>query len=140
VIDALKHGHAFATSGPMIEMTSGVARMGDSIADGEAVTVHVKVRVAPWIDASELEIYAGGESAMKIALPERPLIWGEPSGSLEDARRDSLVFDRDITIRPPKNAHAIVAVVRGNRSLGLVLPFMDFQPMAIGNPLLLQRR
>jgi len=47
------------------------------------------------------------------------------------------VLDEDLSVPVADRARALVVVVRGERSVGEVMPFMDWKPMAISNPLFL---
>ena len=136
---SLRRGHAFATSGPFVELTQGAAGPGDSlVVEGGRAKVHVRIRVAPWLDASELEVRVGGKPALVRRLAPRPIEVGPPNGSLADARARTVVFDEDVVVDVPAGARSLVAIVRGDRSVGEVLPFMDFAPLALSNPLLVR--
>jgi hypothetical protein len=137
LVAALKKGHAFVTSGPMVELSQGAAQPGDAlVVEGGRAKVHVRVRVAPWIDASELEIRVGGKTALVKRIAAREIEVGTPQGTLEEARRNTIVLDEDLEVEVPAGARSLVAIVRGDRLVGTVLPFMDFAPMAFSNPLL----
>jgi hypothetical protein len=107
------------------------------VVDGKA-RVRVKVRAAPWVDAHDIEVYVGAKSVLTKALPTRPTRVGPPEGSLDEERQAAVLFDDDLEIPVTPGSRALVVVVRGARSVGEVLPFMDFWPMAISNPMLIQ--
>jgi hypothetical protein len=139
IVGALKRGHAVVTSGPLIEITQGTRGPGDSLVVEEGrATVHVRVRTAPWVEASTLSIMVAGKEAAAFRLPSRPLEVGLPTGSLADARARAVVFEADVTVDVPSDARALVAMVRGERTIGAVLPFMEFSPLALSNPLIVR--
>ncbi|HEX7603191.1 MAG TPA: CehA/McbA family metallohydrolase, partial [Polyangiaceae bacterium] len=63
VVAALKKGHAFVTSGPVLELTLGGGHPGDEVvvaSGAKSVDGHVTVRAAPWIDVTSLDLVVGG--------------------------------------------------------------------------------
>ena len=151
IVKAVKQGRAVVTSGPYIELTvpgdsggSGApikARPGDTaVVHGAALTVHVVVRAAPWVDVSSLEIVAAGDSLARLPIPSRPQELGVVPGTLAEAQARTVRFEGDVAIVLPENAHWLLAVARGTRKLDDILPFTPLTPMAMTNPVYLDRR
>jgi hypothetical protein len=65
VVSAIKKGRGFVTSGPYIDVELGsegkTARPGDElpVPKGGSITARLRVRAAPWVDVTELEVVAG---------------------------------------------------------------------------------
>jgi hypothetical protein len=72
-------------------------------------------------------------------MQTRPLGLGKEDGSLEEAATRSLRYDTSVTFQVPDNAKWIVVIVRGDRAMDDILPFMPVQPMAFTNPIWLAR-
>ena len=157
IVRAIKQGRSVVTSGPYIELTlpagsqdaatgsltssAKVARPGDTaIVRGDALKVHVVVRAAPWVDVSSLEIVSAGDSLAKLPIPPRPEVLGPEAGTLEEAQARTLRFEGDLDVVLPENAHWVLAVARGTRKLDDILPFMPITPLAMTNPVYLDRR
>ncbi len=154
IVRAIKQGRAVVTSGPYLELTvpaestrgtngssAAVARPGDTaVVHGDALKVHVVVRAAPWVDVSSLEIMGGGDSLAKVPITPRPEVIGPESGTLEEAQARTLRFEGDIDVVLPEHAHWLLAVARGTRKLDDILPFMPITPLAMTNPVYLDRR
>jgi hypothetical protein len=138
LVEALRQGRAIATSGPLVEVSQGDQGPGGrlQVSDGKA-RVRVKVRAAPWVDAHDIEVYVGARSVLTKALATRPARVGPPEGTLDEERQAAVLFDDELEVPVAAGSRALVVVVRGARSVGEVLPFMDFWPMAISNPLLI---
>lgn len=136
VVSGVKAGHAFVTSGPIVELTQGDHGPGDTlVVEGGKAKVHVKVRAAPWVDVRSVEIRVGAKVVMTKAIDEKPLVVGPPEGSLEDARHAAIRLDDDIVLDVPGDARSLLVVVKGERSAMTVLPYMDYRPLAFTNPL-----
>ncbi len=154
IVRAIKQGRAVVTSGPYIDLTlpaenlSSAAggggtrvRPGDTaVVHGAALTVHVVVRAAPWVDVSSLEIVSAGDSLARVAIPTRPEELGPVSGTLEEAQARTVRFEGDVDVVLPEHAHWLLAVARGTRKLDDILPFMPITPLAMTNPVYLDRR
>lgn len=128
VLRALRAGHAFGTSGPLLFVTSGRAGPGDTVRISRtqnSARVRVIVRAAPWVDVDIVELYRDTELVATVAVP--------PSTELERA-------DAEVDIAMVRDRHALVAIARGDRSLGDVLPRLEAKPFAFTNPLWLVRR
>jgi hypothetical protein len=154
VVAAIKKGRGFVSSGPIVDFEinegSRVAKPADELPHHGAVTAHVKVRAAPWIDVTSVEIIAGTTpppagthgmnaaatvSLWKQSLPTHPLQMGKEEGALEEAQARTLRFEGDVPIRIPDGSHWVIAIVRGERAMDDALPFMPIQPMAFTNPI-----
>ncbi len=127
VLSSLRAGHAFGTSGPMLFLSAGRAGPGDTVRvprGASSVRVQVNVRAAPWIDVDIVELYRDAELVATVAVP--------PSQSV-----DRVEAEVDIAVVRPR--HALVAIARGDRSLGDVLPRLEAKPFAFTNPLWITR-
>lgn len=127
VLRSLRAGHAFGTSGPMLFVTAGRAGPGDTVRvlPGQRSTrLRVLVRAAPWVDVDIVELYRDTELVATVAVP--------PSTEVERA-------DAEVDVEVIRDRHAIVAIARGDRPLGDVLPRIDARPFAFTNPIWLVR-
>jgi hypothetical protein len=112
----------------------------------------LRVRAAPWIDVTSVEIIAGipapppaaGAAATQVGttkvvfkenVPSRPMTLGKEEGTLEEAAARTVRFETDLTLTLPEGTRWIVLQVRGERLLDDVLPFMPIQPFAFTNPI-----
>ncbi len=152
VVASLKKGKSFVSSGPMIELEVGEtrARPGDEIARSASLAGKLKVRAAPWIDVTSVEVLAGlppvapsthGSvvSLFKSAIPSRPLQLGPEQGTLEEVQARTVRFETELALKVPPEARWMIAIVRGERVMDDVLPFMPIQPMAFTNPIFLAK-
>lgn len=160
VVAAIKSGHSFVTSGPMIELEllSGdgkIAHPGDDAKTprGAPLTGRLRVRAAPWIDVTSVEVMAGipaassgphapsgrRETLFQSTIPSRPTYLGKEEGPYEEAATRTIRFDADLALRVPEGAAWIAVVVRGERIMDDALPFMPIQPLAFTNPIWLTR-
>jgi hypothetical protein len=72
VATAVKEGHAFFTTGPLVEGHIDGAGFGDTVtAAGGHATLHVRVHAAPWISTSKLTIL-GRDGAILATHPIAP--------------------------------------------------------------------
>jgi len=145
VVENLKKSHATVTSGPLIELAAGDARPGDELATaGDPVPVHVRVRAAPWIDVTKVEIVVGQidgrwSVAQSFDVLSRPLAIGAEEGTLAEAQDRTVRFDRDLAITVGSGNGWIAVVARGARPMGDVLPFVNVAPLAFTNPIFVVR-
>ncbi|HKQ71718.1 MAG TPA: CehA/McbA family metallohydrolase, partial [Polyangiaceae bacterium] len=141
LIAALKAGRAFVTSGPMIDATiDGVGPGGTATLAGNVAHLHVRVRAAPWIDVSEVEVLLGASTLTRVPVAPSARAPAERARDLVDARKAAIRLERDFEV--PFEGHEakfVVVVVRGNRALDDTLPYMPIQPMAFTNPIWLAR-
>jgi hypothetical protein len=151
VVAAIKRGKSFVSSGPLIELelTEGSRRAGpgDELPRSAPLGGHLRVRAAPWVDVSSVEIIAGVPSGsphgpagtivslLKTGVPSRPTELGRDEGRKEDIEARTIRFDADLALRPPDGAKWIIAIARGERTMDDALPFMPIQPLAFTNPI-----
>lgn len=140
VIAGLKAGHAFVTSGPMLDVSlvpesgGATALPGDEAhLHGKGARLEVSVRAAPWIDVTSVELVANGRVVDTRPVTSRPTVTGPEVGSLDDAHartvRASVSFD------VPRDARWVMVLARGTRLASDVLPFMPYVPFAFTNPI-----
>jgi hypothetical protein len=141
LVASLKAGHAFVTSGPILEATINGQGPGGKVVLPEAVAhLHVVVRAAPWIDVSEVEVLLGTAPVARVPVPSRPRPSAPPDRDLAGARAAALRFERNFDVPFEGTAPKfVVVVVRGTRAIDDVLPYMPIQPLAFTNPIWLER-
>jgi len=141
LVASLKAGHAVVTSGPFLEATINGQGPGNTVTLAEhAAKLHVIVRAAPWIDVSEVEVLLGTASIARVPVTSQPRRPAAPLSDLATARAESIRFERDFDVPFETNAPKfVVVVVRGNRAMDDVLPYMPIQPLAFTNPIWLVR-
>ena len=157
VVASLKKGRSFVSSGPIIELElTGAgqrAKPGDELPRSSALSGRLRVRAAPWIDVTSVEIIAGlppsapstthGSAAgstvslYKSAIASRPLEVEKQEGSLDEVQARTIRFETELSLRPPPDARWVIVVVRGERKMDDALPFMPIQPLAFTNPIYL---
>jgi hypothetical protein len=153
VVAQIKKGHIVVTTGPIVELELGGVHPGDEIqTTDDNVRGHLRVRAAPWVDITRVEIVVGdqvgnpdrGSAPLAnivetIHVPSRPTEIGPEPGTLEDAQARTIRLDRDLLIPVgPTNAWVQV-IVRGDRRMDDVLPFMPVPPLAFTNPVYVVR-
>ena len=156
IVASIKKGRSFVTSGPIVDLElfegGRPIRPGDEMApprQGGALVGKLRVRAAPWIDVSSVEILAGVPAAagtpgtvasvFKTRVAPVPMKVGKEAGPLEEAVARNIRLDVDLALKPPEGARWIVVVVRGERAMDDALPFMPIQPLAFTNPVWLGR-
>jgi hypothetical protein len=141
LIASLKEGHAFVTSGPIVEATVNGQGPGSTVFTPQPVArLHVVVRAAPWVDVSEVEVLLGVNTLARVSVPSHPTLTGSPAGDLAAASAAAVRFERDFDVPMSGSGQRfVVVVVRGNRSMDDVLPYMPIQPLAFTNPIWLAR-
>jgi hypothetical protein len=146
VVANVKRGHAVVTIGPMIELSLGGVRPGDElVTTDDPVRGHLRVRAAPWIDVTRIDVFAGqiGGSwrlVQSYSSPGRPLEIGSEPGTLEEASARTIRFDDDIEVPVGPDNGWIQIVARGDRRMDDILPFMPVPPLAFTNPIYVVRR
>jgi hypothetical protein len=139
VVAAVKQGRGFVTSGPIVELEAGGVHPGGELAvHGGHVSAHLRVRAAPWVDVSRIQIVAGGATIFDTETEVRPTMTGKDHGTLEEAVRRAVRFDADLELTIPRGARWLLALVRGDRAYDDVLPFMPIQPLGFTNPIWLK--
>lgn len=155
VVASVKKGRSFVTTGPTIELEltseGRVARPGDElpVPRGQPVVGRLRVRAAPWIDVTSVEVLAGIPAAngqpgsttqvMKKVIGSRPTKLGREEGTPAESAARTIRWEGDLSLTVPEAARWIVVIARGDRALDDVLPFMPVQPMAFTNPIWLSR-
>ncbi len=70
IIQGIKHGHVFVSSGPIIDVHSGDKGIGDTVkSNGKPVVVDIRVRAAPWVDVSRVEVLVGPKAERLRYVP-----------------------------------------------------------------------
>lgn len=167
VVAAIKKAHSFVTSGPVIDFELGTgdkaARPGDEVSAprGAPLTGKLRIRAAPWIDVTSVEILAGipaspsapgivptapllppagrREVVYRNKIASRPTKLGKEEGTLEEAAARTVRLETDLVLNLPEGARWIVVVVRGDRAIDDALPSMPIQPLGFTNPIWLSR-
>jgi len=149
VVSNIKKGHAIVTDGPIIELELAGARPGDEAdTTDDTLRGHLRVRAAPWIDVTHIEIVVGqigaspgtGPSIVEtFDVPSRPTRLGPEPGTLEEAQERTIRFDRDIEVPVGPDNGWVQVIVRGDRRMDDVLPFMPAAPLAFTNPVYVVR-
>ncbi len=145
VVANIKRGHATVTSGPIIEFELGGAHPGDEAATAEdPIHGHVRVRAAPWIDVTHVDIIAGEVGGwyrvvQSFDVPSRPTQIGPEPGTLEQAEDRTIRLDRDLELSLGSANGWVQVVARGERRMDDVLPFMPLPPFGFSNPIYVKR-
>ena len=140
VVANIKKGHATVTSGPIIELELGGVGPGDeALTTDDPLRGHLRVRSAPWIDVSRIEIVVGGRVAQAFEVATRPTKLGPEEGTIEEARARTIRFDQDIEVTVGSANGWVQVIARGERRLDDVLPFMPVPPLAFTNPVYVVR-
>jgi hypothetical protein len=140
VVASIKKGHATVTIGPIIEFELAGAHPGDELlTTDDPVAGHVRVRAAPWIDVTRIEVVTGGRVVQTYDVPSRPTRVGPEPGTLEEAAARTVRFDQDIDVPVGPNNGWVQIIARGERRMDDVLPFMPVPPMGFTNPVYVVR-
>jgi hypothetical protein len=141
VVANIKKGHATVTSGPIIELDVAGAGPGDELlTTDDPVHAHVRVRAAPWLDVTRVEVVVNGRIVQSFDVPSRPTRLGAEEGSLEEAQSRTIRFDRDLDLSIGDSNGWVQVIARGDRRMDDVLPFMPVPPLAFTNPVYVVRR
>lgn len=124
VIDALKAGHAYVTSGPILDVTVNGKGPGETAKGvGKRATVKVRVSAAPWVDVRVVDVRVGaeGKKAHYLLVPRG---------------KKAVRLDRsfDVTVDGPT---FVIVTARGERGLPNASREAT-QPFAFTNPIWLQ--
>jgi hypothetical protein len=126
VVRALRAGHAFGTSGPLLLVHAGDALPGDTVrATTATLALAVRVLAAPWIDVSQVEVWRDGARVAVV-----PVV------------ASSEVERLNTTVEVPLTEHRrsfVVVTARGTRTLDAVLPTVNAVPFAFTNPIWVER-
>jgi hypothetical protein len=138
LVASLKAGHAFVTSGPIVEATINGQGPGSTVAVADRTArLHVIVRAAPWIDVSEVEVMLGTSSVARVPVASHRQ---RPATDLAALRAAAVRVERDFDVPFDGTAGKfVVVIVRGTRPMDDVLPYMPIQPLAFTNPIWLAR-
>ncbi|MEB2310732.1 MAG: CehA/McbA family metallohydrolase [Sorangiineae bacterium] len=116
---ALRQGRALVTTGPLIEFHIGEEGPGSlASAEGGTVVAKIRVRAAPWIDVTRVELWVDDRR-----VSERRV---EGDGVERLAWEPALHLERDAFI---------TVIARGDRALAEVLPGPRTVPFAVTNPI-----
>jgi hypothetical protein len=113
LVDAVRRGASFGTTGPIIDVSLGAMRPGE-LFGGQAGTLRVDVRAASWVPVTALRVYVNGRVASEARL-------AAPQTLTVDLQFD---FDAFVTVEVSGEASDIYAAV---------LP--GFDPIAFSNPI-----
>jgi hypothetical protein len=126
VVAAIRRGHSYVTTGPVVELSLEGAGPGDEVkTEGAVLHGHLRVRAAPWVDVTSAEIVVGGKTVETLSIL---------SPSEEFVR-----YDADVSVPVGAESTWVVVVVRGERKMDDVLPFMPVAPRAFTNPIFVTR-
>lgn len=146
VFAALRAGHAFVTSGPLLEVTIGEAGPGDTATIvGGIARVHVVVHAPPWMDASTVEIWSGGaivrgerfSAAPSTVAPTRASPRGAARARAAAAAAPELPVLRyaaDLDVEFASDGYVVV-LVRGDRTMDTYFGRAGVPPLAFTNPI-----
>ncbi len=141
VVANIKKGHATVTSGPIIELEVAGVRPGDEVVTTEdPLHAHVRVRAAPWVDVTRVDVVVGGHVVQSFDVPSRPTQLGPEEGTLEQVQERTIRFDRDVDVAVGPDNGWVQVIARGERRMDDVLPFMPVPPLAFTNPVYVVRR
>jgi hypothetical protein len=141
IVANIKRGHATVTNGPIIELELGGGHPGDEVSStDDPLRGHIRVRAAPWIDVTRVDIVVGGRVAQSFDVASRPTQLGPEPGTLEEAAARTIRFDRDIEVAVGPDNGWVQVIARGERRMDDVLPFMPIAPFGFTNPIYVVRR
>ncbi len=140
VVAAIRKGHSFVTTGPMIELTLAGAHPGDEVATEDAeLKGHLRIRAAPWVDVTSAEVIVGGKPIATIPIAPRPFTVGPEAGEKDEAQARTTRYDDELLVPVPPENTWVVVIVRGDRKMDDALPFMPVPPRAFTNPVFVNR-
>jgi hypothetical protein len=123
LVAAIKAGKVLVTSGPIIDVDVAGKGPGETASGSPKQLLNLRVRAAPWIDVSEVEVLVGGDARRVrfIAVP--------PSSQV-------LRLDTRVELRVASRTFVVV-VARGARDLPNVYS-PKVRPLAFTNPIWLE--
>jgi predicted metal-dependent phosphoesterase TrpH len=128
VLAALKHGRAFVTNGPILDVRLRGKGPGDtvSLAQNEhTLSVRVEVSAPAWMELEEVELWLGEKRVATLPLVASAL-----------ARSARQTVSTQLTVHEQKS---LVATVRGASSMKPLLGRSQVAPYAFSNPVWLAR-
>lgn len=121
VVEALRAGRAFVTTGPIVRLEVAGGIPGDAVAaEGATVEAVVRIAAAPWVQVRRLRLWQGAAPADPIDVPLPPA--GEP-----------LIFEHRSTLAVAQDGF-VLATVEGDVAAREVLPQFGVGPRAFTNP------
>jgi hypothetical protein len=133
VVDAIKRGRSFITTGPMIDFSIAGAQPGESAQAADHTEGKLRVWAAPWIDLTNIAIIADGHIVQNIDVSSRPTEWGN------DLATPTLRIERTVPL-DLAGKHWVMLIARGKRRMDDVLPFMPIVPFGFTNPIWLRSK
>jgi hypothetical protein len=125
VLQALRAGRSFVSSGPILALRAAGLVPGDTLSlgpDQTHVSVELQVDGPAWMDLSRVELWLDQQRVLSADLaPEKP-------------RAAPLRFELPIA-----HQHSLVAVVRGERGMRALIGRDSAQPYAFTNPIWIRR-
>jgi hypothetical protein len=124
VAAAVKAGHSYFTTGPIVEASVDGAGMGDTVTvKGGHVTLQLKVQAAPWISTSDVQVIGTGGRVLSHV----------PCAPNDHVAR----FDGKILIEMPSDGYLIIRVDGDTPEAPHVGDSKSFTvyPLAITNPI-----
>ena len=100
---------------------------------------HLRVRAAPWVDVTKVEVVVGGKVVQTIDVPSRPTQLGPEPGTLAEAQARTLRLDRELEVPVGPDNSWVQIIARGERRMDDVLPFMPVPPFGFTNPIYVVR-
>ena len=101
---------------------------------------HLRIRAAPWIDVTRVDVVVGGRVVQTFDVASRPTKLGPETGTLEEAAARTIRFDRDIEVAVGPDNGWVQIIARGERRMDDILPFMPVPPFGFTNPVYVVRR
>jgi hypothetical protein len=125
LVQALKAGHAFVTSGPFLNVQVNGRGPGEQVTvTGDVADIEIAVQSAPWIDLSAVRVYLGNELVYRGAIEQRAILHN--SGAQRFAQ----------TLHVPLRRSApLVVAVDGDKQLDDVIARRGIRPFAFINPI-----
>lgn len=125
VANGLRAHNSFFTTGPVLSLTSGGAKMGDTVkaVDGK-VTLQIQVRAAPWVPVDHVTVYQFGEKLKTFDLPH-------PGDIVRFEQTVEVSVEHDDFVLVTAEGDAPLPAVVGDGDAFKVLPFALSNPIYI---------
>ncbi len=117
-VDAVRRGKVVVSSGPFVRISAGGAEVGDEIAPGDDVAVHVHVEAPPWVDVATVQLVRRGEVVAT---------WHPKPGT-------SIVRADETAHLPLHSGEWVIAIARGNKPMTWLHRY-GAMPFAFTNPI-----